>query len=148
MTNDEFKKLMAMQKRINSGRIELPRIGEKGRIIDVVSNTSKDVFVIDLDRRSTISLSKVKLQERHMNSLIGMVRLEIDARPHINPDGRKLSRNHIHIYSEGYGTSVAFELNEMSKELFRDIGDYNKVFNDFCEFCKISLDGITIQGVM
>jgi len=77
----------------------LPNDRELGETVTVLSNTTKHVFVIDSDRRSTISISKMKLQERYMNVPEKMVRLEIDCRPHTNPDGTKLSRNYIHIYT-------------------------------------------------
>lgn len=147
MTDIEFKQLMAIQKHVIDDIIILPKQGEVSVSVNVVSDSTSDVFSIDLDRRGTITLSKKKLQERYLNEPVGMVRLEIDAPPHINPNGRRLSRNHIHIYSEKYGMSMAYELDEISNTLFRNIYDFNSVFYDFFEFCNINLSTIEIQGV-
>ena len=64
MTDNEFKALMTMQKHIDDAKIELPLIGETGKTITVFSDTTSDVFVIDSDRKSRISLIKKKLQKK------------------------------------------------------------------------------------
>lgn len=147
MTDNEFQVLMAMQKHVIDDIIMLPKQGEVCAPVNVVSDSTSDAFNIDLDRRGTITLSKKKLQERYLNNPMGMVRLEIDAPPHINPDGRRLSRNHIHIWQKKYGMAMAYELDEISDTLFKNIHDFTSVFYDFCEFCNIDLSTIEIQGV-
>lgn len=148
MSDSEFQNLMALQKHINDDKIELPRMGELGKTITVVSDTSSDVFAVDTDRRSSITLYRQKLQERHLNTQERMVRVEINSRPHTNPDGTVLSRNHIHIFSEKYGLSMAYELDTISKELFKDLTSFDKVFYDFCKYCNIQIDNVQIQGVI
>jgi hypothetical protein len=124
MTNEEFNYLMKLEKHVHENSIVLPNDRELGETVTVLSNTTKHVFVIDSDRRSTISISKMKLQERYMNVPEKMVRLEIDCRPHTNPDGTKLSRNYIHIYTEEYGMSFAYDLDGFHKTLFKDTNNY------------------------
>lgn len=148
MTDNEFKALMTMQKHIDDAKIELPLIGETGKTITVFSDTTSDVFAIDSDRKSRISLIKKKLQKRHMNTQERLIRLEIDARPHTNPDGQVLSRNHIHIFKEGYGLSFAYDLESFDNKLFKDLSSFEQVFYDFCEYCNIKTDGTEIQGVI
>ncbi|MBS5189898.1 MAG: hypothetical protein KHY81_00360 [Lachnospiraceae bacterium] len=148
MTDTEFNKLMSMQKHIDDAKIELPLAGEIGKPITVFSDTTTDIFIIDSDRRSTISLEKKKLQERHMNTQERLIRLEIDARPHTNPDGTILSRNHIHVFKEGFGLSYAYDLDSFDGNLFKDLTSFEQVFYDFCEYCNIKYDETEIQGVI
>ena len=148
MTDYDFKILMSMLKHIEDDKIELPLVGEMGKPITVYSDTTSDIFVIDSDRRSTISLSKKKLQERHMNTQERLIRLEIDARPHTNPDGKVLSRNHIHIFKEGYGLSFAYDLESFDAKLFKNLSNFEQIFYDFCEYCNIKTDNAEIQGVI
>lgn len=148
MTDSEFNALMGLKKHINADKIELPQMGELGKIIPVVSDTTTDTFAIDADRRCSIALYRHKLQERYLNFPENMVRLEINGRPHTNPDGTVLSRNHIHIFSEQYGLSVAYELDSVSNVLFKDLSSFDKIFYDFCKFCNININNTQIQGVI
>lgn len=148
MSDEEFKRLMSMQKHISDDKIVLPKAGEKADPICAVSDSSSDVFIIDIDRRGTISISKKKLQERHGNTQTKMIRLEIDAPPHTNPDGSKLSRNHIHIYSEKYGLAMAYDLDGFDETLFKDTANFYSLFLDFCKYCNIDIGGSLIQGVI
>ena len=148
LTDKEFQHLMAMQKHIIDDKIDLPVAGQTGKPISVISDTTHDIFVIDSDRKSTISLTKMKLQERHINTQERLVRLEIDSRPHTNPDGKVLSRNHIHIFKEGYGLSFAYDLKIFHQKLFKDLSNFERVFFDFCIFCNITIEGNIVQGVI
>lgn len=148
MTNDEFQQLLAMKKHFEEHSIELPNPGEKAvRPFKVLSDTTKDVFFVDTDRKSTIVLSKKKLQERHMNSNTVMIRLEIDCVPHMYRDGTRSSRNHIHIFDEQYG-NVTYDLSGEYGKLFSNINDFVSVFYDFCNMCNIKTDNVNIQGVI
>ena len=66
----------------------------------------------------------------------------------MNPDGTKISANHIHIFKEGYGLSWAYELSQFNDILFKSPNDFNQMFYDFCKYCNVSLDDTSIQGVM
>ena len=148
MSDEEFKELMSMQKHIYDDKISLPTAGELGKQICATSDSTSDVFILDLDRRGTISLNKKKIQERHGNSQTKMIRLEVDAPPHTNPDGTLLSRNHIHIYSEQYGMSMAYELDTFHETLFKDTSNFLSIFYDFCSYCNINVENLQIQGVI
>ena len=104
--------------------------------------------MLDADRSSTITLNRIKLQERYLNEPELLVRLEIDSKPHINPDGHVLTRNHIHIYREGYGLSWAYDIASLSEELFQDISSFSNVFHDFCKYCNIDTSNTYIQDVI
>ena len=148
MTNKEFEALMSMPKHISDKTVILPKQGESIKAINVASDISMDTFLIDVDRHSTICLSRKKLQERHVNSSERLVRLEMDSRPHTNPDGVKLSGNHIHIFREGFGLSYAYELKDFEDGKFLHTGSFAELFRKFCQYCSINANNIDIQDVI
>lgn len=96
MTNNDFLYLLNLKKHFADNKIDLPCPGEKAtKPFKVMSNTTRDIFFLDTDRKSTITLTKQKIQERHANSNTIMIRLEIDCPPHMYSDGTLSSRNHI-----------------------------------------------------
>lgn len=148
MTNDEFRRLVAMTKHFDEKSLDLPMPGEKSqKPFKVLSDTTRDTFFIDTDRKSTITLSKKKLQERHSNSGTIMIRLEIDCVPHMYSDGTRSSRNHIHIFDEDQG-NITYDLSGNYGKLFSNLDDFVTIFYDFCNMCNISTENINIQGVI
>ena len=146
MTNEEFKELCDMKKHFIDENIHLPAAGNKlDKSIPVYSDSTKDVFTLDIDRRG-ITLTKKKLQERHGNTNTVMIRLEIDCRPHMFSDGHKSSRNHIHVFDEQ--DDKTFDIDEKYANIFSDTDDFVTLFFDFCRMCNIKTDGINIQGVI
>ena len=95
LTNEEFNKLLQLEKIFTTQKIILPTIGtvDSFELTDV---NNRIPFLLDIDRRGKIELSKYKIQNRYAVTEV-LVRIDIDSPPHINPDGTKLSRNHIHI---------------------------------------------------
>lgn len=147
MTNDEFKELCQLSKHFADTEIFLPAPGEKiTEPLTVFSNTTKDIFSLDIDRKG-ITLSKKKFQERHHNSNTIMIRLEIDCRPHMYADGRLSTRNHIHIFDEENG-NIAYDLDGEYAKLFTDTDNFVSVFYDFCHMCNIETANINVQGVI
>jgi hypothetical protein len=43
---------------------------------------------------------------------ITLLRLDIDTKPHQNPDGKKISGTHLHVYRHGFGDGWAYELTD------------------------------------
>ncbi len=147
MTNDEFSALLKLKKHFAETNINLPTTGNKlENPIAVFSNTTKDVFALDIDRKG-ISFTKKKLQERHSNSNTVMIRLEIDCRPHMYADGHFSSRNHIHIFDEQNGYKT-FNLEGEYANIFTDTNDFIRTFYDFCSMCNIETDDLNVQGVI
>lgn len=147
MTNDEFKELIKLNKHFDTSTLKLPKPGEKPKPFKVLSDSTKDIFFIDTDRRSTITLTKKKLQERHANTNTMMIRLEINCPPHMYSDGTFSSRNHIHIFDETCG-NIAYDLSGEYGKLFTNIDNFVAVFYDFCGMCNIDTNNLNIQGVM
>lgn len=149
LNQSEFEYLMEIKKVIidNNYSLEIPLSNSKKTRFTVKSCVSNDMFYLDVNTSGKIEFNKFKYQNMHSNTTTPLVRLEINAPEHINPDGRKLSRNHIHIYKEEYDMAYAYELFELvPKDLFKDFSVDN-LFKDFCKFCNINCDK-PIQGVI
>ena len=150
MTNEEFQKLLHLKKKFLKDSIKLPNNGEECTF-DLESQTTNDKFYLDIDRKGKIELSKFKIQNRYALTKLPLIRIDINSPPHINPDGRKTSRNHIHIYKETDNDTGnlpwAYDL-----ESFQDCHfnlqtlNFMQVFLNFCKYCHIEVDNI--QGVI
>lgn len=148
ITDQEFKNLWKMPKYFVNNNIILP-LPRENKIYNIISSNKKEKFVLDTSRSGVYSLYKAKLQNRYASN-IPLIRLEIDSPPHMNQDGTKSSRNHIHIFKEGYGLTIAYDL-ECYKNInlnSNELKNFNKVFNEFCKFCNINIDNIEIQEVI
>ena len=147
MTNEEFKRLMDLKKHFLTNYILLPKTNEES-IVSVGAIESRETFALDLSRKSTIILTRKRYQNRLVPANELLVRLEIDSKPHMNPDGTLISKDHIHIFKEGYGLSWAYELTYFDNTLFKNPDDFTSVFYDFCSYCNILIENTDIQGVM
>lgn len=148
MTNDEFKELLELNKHFADSKVILPNPGQKNtKPFKIASDSTRDIFYLDTDRKSSITLTKKKLQERHANTNTMMIRLEIDCRPHMFSDGTFSSRNHIHIFDEENGNKT-YDLNGEYGKLFSDTNNFMAVFYDFCTMCNIDTENVDIQDVM
>ncbi len=150
MTDLEFKRLMQLQKIFVKSSIILPNNGENN-IYDLQSKETQDKFYLDVDRRGRIELSRFKLQTRYAVTRLPLVRIDIDSPPHLNPDGTKTSRNHIHIYREIDNDTGnlpwAYSLEEFEQIKFNQNNImFMDIFSSFCEYCNISMENI--QGVI
>jgi len=148
MTNDEFNFLMQLTKKFKDQCPIFPQSGKNG-IYMVNSTTTDDRFFLDIDRRSSAELAKIKIQNRYVTTRLPLVRIEIDCPPHTNPDGTTTSRNHIHIFRESDAETGnllwAYELDSIN--CFKDIPiDFMSVLLAFCEYCNIIT--CDIQGVI
>ncbi len=72
---------------------------------------SNHSFLVDINK-SRYRLDKITFQER-VRASVCLVRIDLDAAPHCNPDGRVLPEGaHIHIYKEGYDATWAYPLDD------------------------------------
>lgn len=147
ITNDEFERLLKLNKHFEVLNIKLPIAGERSKPFKVLSDSTRDIFLLDIDRKSSITLTRKKLQNRHSNTNTMMIRVEIDCRPHMYGDGRLSSRNHIHIFDEKLGNKV-YDLDKGYDKFFKNTSDFSLIFSDFCKMCNINIDSILIQGVI
>ena len=149
MTNEEFQDLLEMKKIFLKNNIQLPENNENNSY-ELKSESTKDRFYIDIDRRGKIEFSKFKLQNRYLQTKQPLVRIDIDSPPHINPDGTKTSRNHIHIYRETeFDTGNlpwAYDLSDFKGLVLNEDYSFIHVFHEFCKYCHI--DSENIRGVI
>jgi len=139
MSQIRFDELMKLRKHFLDEDIRWPSPGEKISF-GLLDQSNHEKFFLDVDRNGTIELRKTKLQNRHSYSIL--VRLEVEGPPHINPDGEKIGRNHIHIYREGYGDRWAFELNSFQGANFGLCRCFDDYASEFCNYCNIELPSV------
>lgn len=115
---------------------KIPSHGEKSSF-KLIGENHHENFYLDINRSGIIELSKFTLQNRYV--ITPLIRLDIDSSPHINPDGNKVSRNHIHIYQENYGDSWAYELSDVDGLDIENCSAFNDYLLSFCKYCNILL---------
>ena len=150
MTDKEFQRLLQIEKIFKKYPVELPNNG-KSETYDLEGKNSKDKFYLDVDRSGKIELSKFKIQNRYAITRLPLVRIDIDSPPHINPDGTKTSRNHIHIFRETDNDTGnlpwAYDLENFEGINFdKNNINFMNVFSDFCGYCNINIENV--QGVI
>lgn len=150
MTKDEFDRLIQLRKVFDDESVILPRAGDNG-IFNLSSVSSRDKFILDVTRKSRIELSKFKIQTRNGITKMPLVRVEFKASPHINPDGTRIGRNHIHVYRETDGDTGnlawAYDIDSFFNERLADNGsEFMSVFELFCKYCNIVTDHV--QGAL
>ncbi len=139
LTQFEANVLMAIVKRlINPPPVLSIPPGADDRY-ELVAVTGREKFILDV-QRGILRLSRLTLNER-VRTCIVLVRLDIDGRPHTNPDGIEIGRSHLHVYREGFEEKWALPLSEVTtpegKLIFSDASDNAKIFQSFCAYCHI-----------
>lgn len=94
---------------------------------------AKERFLLDLWRGS-IKLTKYRFQNRGRKVVV-LVRLELNAAPHTNPDGTRIGGTPLHVYREGYEDRWAVPV---FPDQFQDVSSMRQTFDDFCQYCNIS----------
>jgi hypothetical protein len=144
LSDIEFQRLLDLQKRFdNLKRIVLPVAGKSVRF-DIVCEEPDAQFILDFDRSGRIEL-KHKTQLRYHTAVV-LVRIDINAPPHMNPDDQLIGRNHIHLYREGYDDKWAYDISSVIPR-YHDGVTVTEIFQLFCAYCRIELTGTEIQGV-
>jgi hypothetical protein len=133
LSNSEANALMNMPKRfVTTSGISFPSAGEKASF-DIVSNDGRERFIADV-HRGRIRLTKCSYQERY-GSIVALVRLDLDGRPHENPDGTVVPCPHLHIYRENFADKWA---EPIPSGMFGNTADLVVTFRDFMAFCNVS----------
>ncbi len=125
-----------------SRKFIFPSMGGK-LSIPLFSIDKSEEFSLDITR-SVFVLEKTTFQNRGRKTLI-LLRLDINAAPHRNPDGKKLPGTHLHIYKEGFGDRFAYPLPNEFNKCTNSI-EFLNVFMDYCHIVqkpKINTDLFT-----
>lgn len=146
LTNEEYSRVMSLKKCFDKNII-LPQENES-KDFGLHSRETGEEFLLSAERKNIVKFSIYRSKFNHCYSKIPIVRLEIGGRPHINPDGTFIGRDHIHIFKEGYDLSWAYELSEENYiKHFHNYNDYNLLFEDICVYCNIVIPN-NLQNVM
>ena len=133
LTDALFAQLLDMEK-VFEQEVILPTDVEK-KAYNIKSADGTEHFVLNVERGRVFELVKSKLNTSYRK--IPIVRVEFNSRPHRNPDGQKIGRDHIHIYKEGYGMSWAYDLESFNEKYFHTPENFDSLFVDFCSYCNI-----------
>ncbi|MEJ7608383.1 MAG: hypothetical protein WKF37_19475 [Bryobacteraceae bacterium] len=133
ITQAEADALIAMEKKRAEDKDWLfPAPGERFSI-PLTSMDKRENFILDVGRFQ-IKLTKATFQNRARQAII-LIRLDIDGRPHRNPDGVEIPCPHLHIYREGYGDKWA---HPAPVDWYPDTQDLFSTFGAFMKHCNIT----------
>lgn len=148
LLQDEADALRTMPKRLtNVARrsFEMPMAGD-GHTYTVESLDGRSAFLIDVNRRGKIKLTRCSYQERFRVTDI-LARLDIDGPPHTNPTvdhpplpelaahiGASISCPNYHFYVEGFGARWAVPANEAG---FHHATDLVLALREFMAHCGV-----------
>jgi len=117
---------------VATGTIDLPDPGLMTQL-EVKSEDGRESFMIDVNRRGKIKVTKCTYQERYQVVEI-LLRLDVDGPPHENPDGEVIPCPHLHIYKEGFADKWAYAINTTD---FNNTSDLAMTLVDFLRYCKV-----------
>lgn len=133
LTQAEADALLALPKKAVSGEVyDFPAAGAK-LSLPLISHDGREEFLLDL-RRGRIDVAKTTYQNR-ARRVVPLARLDINGRPHTNPDGQPVPRTHLHLYREKYGLTWA---SAVSPTQFSQPSDLAVALNDFLRFCNVA----------
>lgn len=156
LTQSEADALIAMQKKKSKdGQYDFPSSGEIFTI-PIVSIDERESFLIDVNRKGRIRLTKCTSQERHRGTII-LVRLDIDGPPHTNPEttsvplpylapynSQTIQCPHLHLYTEGFMDRWAIPA---PSSIFNKTNDLYETLTDFFRYCNVIEPPIIQRGL-
>ena len=146
LTQQEADALLEILKNLQStdGSFEFPGHGERKELA-LISEDGRHSFIVDVNRKGYIFPTKrYTYQGRYRKDII-LLRLDIEGPAHRNPDGTLISGNHLHIYREGFGDRIAFEL---PPELANTDDMYQTLIDFLVYFKTCNTDELNMQTVM
>lgn len=146
ITQSEADVLIAMQKKHTKEEIfDFPMPGEI-LTIPIISIDERESFLIDVNRKGKIRLTKCTYQNRYQKIII-LVRLEIHGSPHTNPEvlnipipylesynGQTIPCPHLHLCVEGFMDKWAIPV---PTDKFPKTTDLGATLDDFFSYCNI-----------
>ena len=136
LTTAEATKLIDLLKnRVTEATLLFPSIGKKLEF-DVYATKNNSKFIINISRGS-IDKKKCTYQGRTYLNNIPLLRLDITNSIHINPDGKKIIGNHLHIYNEKHDMQYAIKFDIKRNDLYEYCLEFFKEFNILEDTCNI-----------
>jgi len=99
-------------------------------------------FLVDVNRKGRIRLSKCTYQERYEVVEI-LLRLDVGGPTHVNPDGEEVPCPHLHVYREGFATKWA----RPAPPDFSSTSDLTITLEHFLKYCKVHEIPLIQRGV-
>lgn len=109
-------------------------------------NLTENAYVVNINRKRCI-FKRITYQNRVDKTGIILARLDIDTKPHHNPDGTRIGGTHLHLYQEGFGDRMAFALDDVEniqkilptyKPILLEDGEHLNNFQVFARFCDFT----------
>lgn len=156
ITQSEADALIVMEKK--KATDELYNFPSAGEILTmpIVSIDERESFLLDVNRRGRIRLTRCTYQERYRGIII-LVRLDIDGQPHTNPEvdnipfsylapynGQTIQCPHLHLYIEGFMDRWAIPA---PVDKFPDTSDLYVTLEDFFRYCNIIEPPVIQRGL-
>ncbi|WP_206698821.1 DUF6978 family protein [Leptospira stimsonii] len=136
LTDADVADLLQLNKHIDiSENYTFPTLGEQINI-PLLSEDKREKFFLDISRGS-INLNRVTFQTR-AKVIFPLVRLDIDGRPHRNPDGSEIGVPHVHIYKHGYADKWAYSPVDIFGEAYEQAANMVERLDIFMNFCNIA----------
>lgn len=146
LTQSEADALITMQKKkATNAHCDFPSSGEI-LTIPIISIDERESFLIDVNRRGKIKLTKCTYQERYQEIII-LFRLDIDGPAHPNPDvlsvplsylaphnGQIIPCPHLHMYVEGFMDKWVIPT---PADKFPNTSDLYRTLYDFFSYCNV-----------
>lgn len=147
LTQDFIDYLIELDKFFEEEDISPVVRGEK-KSFELTSSDGRCFFFLDMNRTGTIE-DKTTIQTRYAITNNWIIRLDLNGPPHTNPDGFTTNRDHIHIIKEKDGNllNYGYNIDTFHTLLINNTKNISKVFEEFCKFCNIKIDG-NIQQVL
>jgi hypothetical protein len=145
MQEIEAINLIRVEKKIIEDRMNFPKQNEAVIVNAISTFNPNHKFIIDINRKRAI-MSRCTYQKRIYTS-VRLLRLDVDTKPHRNPDDEKVEGTHIHIFKEGYDLAWAYPLDHpylseinpsFDLTCFEDTTSLIENFINFCKYCNIS----------
>lgn len=131
-TQQEADSLIAMEKHYHGSMVFNFPLPSERCVVPLISADKKHGFQLDINR-GRIKLTQATFQTR-TKEVVVLVRLDVDGRPHTNPDDEVILSPHIHLYREGFHDKWAYPL---PLGVFSDLSDLFATLDDFMAYCKI-----------
>jgi hypothetical protein len=140
ITQSIADELIKIEKEFESREIVFPSAGVDVSE-DLFSIDRQHKFVVTVNRKGHIDLTKCSIQNRYEQGPIHLVRIDLGegVRSHTNPppDSRTIKGPHIHLYREGHRLDFAEPLSDFFSNVDISAMDRIDIFGLFCDYCNI-----------
>lgn len=141
LTDNEVNELLRLKKHFINLPISMPLENSK-KSYRLTDDSNKERFELNIERKKIeITINKTKINHSYNNEPI--IRIEIGAPPHTNPDFTIVGRNHIHIYKEGYAMRWAYNIEDFFPDLIEN-SSFDLIFEKFCVYCNIDIENVQL----